>query len=485
MTFLFATLLAVITPNQFPDMKSDSAAIQAAVDLAVSRGEPVTIPAWNERAQTNVWMISETILLPSGATVYLDNCRLRMADRVFCNCFANRNAWAPGRLDPANEETEIRLIGRGHAVLDGGEFNGWGERAVPGGTFQEDVHAHIAKLPKRLIHNSPIYFHNVRRFEVSGLHVYHQRYWGMCYSFCSEGEVRNIRFESDLSWIGDDGKTRDPNRRPNASEYKNLWVKNSDGVDIRRGCHDILIENISGFTEDDTVALTNLPLNGDQVDEVKGLCTDIHHITIRNVRAATWRWMNLVRLLSTDGAKIHDVTLDGIYETRLPGMDWRAASAVQINDSRDEYRHKCHPVMGDTRNISIRNVFSCSGAAVRIFETAENLDIENVHVTDGAEAAILVQDHTTFKNCSIRGIHATPTAKIRAILDLHTAHGDLSVSDIFADNAENVLRLSDSDIAVTLANDHVAKLSGERIARAAKGTKECGPRWPDTEYGGE
>lgn len=160
----------------------------------------------------------------------------------------------------------------------------------------------------------------------------------MCYSFCSDGEIRDIRFEADLSWVSDDGKTRDPNRRPTAGEYKNLLVKNADGVDLRRGCHHILIENVSGFTEDDTVALTNIP-GKDKVhpDDVVGLCPDIHHVTIRNIRAETWRWMNIVRLLATDEGRVHDIVIDGIHEARLPDMDWRALSAVQINDAREEY----------------------------------------------------------------------------------------------------------------------------------------------------
>ena len=33
-----------------------------------------------------------------------------------------------------------------------------------------------------------------------------------------------------------------------------MWRYNADGIDIRRGCRDIVIENITGFTEDDTVA---------------------------------------------------------------------------------------------------------------------------------------------------------------------------------------------------------------------------------------
>ena len=43
---------AMVTPNMFKDAPSDSAEIQSAVDFAVSRGEPILIPALNERTGT-------------------------------------------------------------------------------------------------------------------------------------------------------------------------------------------------------------------------------------------------------------------------------------------------------------------------------------------------------------------------------------------------------------------------------------------------
>ena len=40
--------------------------------------------------------------------------------------------------------------------------------------------------------------------------------------------------------------------------YNDILIKNADGVDIRQGCHHILIENLTGFVEDDCVACTAL-----------------------------------------------------------------------------------------------------------------------------------------------------------------------------------------------------------------------------------
>ena len=35
-------------------------------------------------------------------------------------------------------------------------------------------------------------------------------------------------------------------------------ILNQDGLDLRQGCHDIAIENITGYTGDDLVALTDI-----------------------------------------------------------------------------------------------------------------------------------------------------------------------------------------------------------------------------------
>ena len=92
------------SPSDFPDSPTDSAAIQSAVEAAVKAGTlQVRIPCWNPRANAPCWTIDEAIRLPSGMTVVLDNCRLVMADGVFCNMFTNEHAWTPDRNTAAAE----------------------------------------------------------------------------------------------------------------------------------------------------------------------------------------------------------------------------------------------------------------------------------------------------------------------------------------------------------------------------------------------
>ena len=461
------------SPADFPDSATDSAAIQAAIDAAAAAGTfRVTIPAWNSRAQSAVWTINEAIRLPSGMTVVLDNCRLVMADGVFCNMFTNEHAWTPDRNTAAAEDREITIVGLGHPVLDGGKYNGWGERSTPAGpddSIARNVAA-AARIGKRLVNNCLIYFHNVRDFRIEGLHLRHQRYWAACFVFCSFGEIRNIRFEADITWMSEDAKTLDPTRLP--VHGQNLWVKNGDGIDLRVGCHDILVENISGFTEDDTVALTNL--NGsERADLVEGKSTDICRISVRNVRTGTWLWMYQVRLLAADGRRIHDVDIDTVVDTPQPHWPWRNRGAVLVNSPYDEYFRDRNEEMGDMWNVSIANIWSRAASPISIFRAVDGLDIRNVHTLENCHAAILCQADAVLKNARISGIFCPAVSKIGSILDFVKVDGELHVSDVFADQAEHLMRTSGT-AKVVFENGHVGNLTGARVVRA-----DDGPHWFD------
>ena len=467
----------VFTPSDFPEAPSDSAAIQAAVDAAVATGTfRVTIPAWNERAKAPVWTIDETILLPSGITVVLDNCRLVMADGVFCNLFANAHAWTPDRNTAAAEDHDITLVGLGHPVLDGGNYNGWGERSTPAGpddSIARNVAA-AAKIGKRLVHNCLIYFHNVRDFRVEGLHLRHQRYWAACFVFCSFGEIRNIRFEADITWMSEDGKTRDPSRFP--IHGQNLWVKNGDGIDLRTGCHDILVENLSGYTEDDTVALTNLA-GSERNDEVEGKSSDICQITVRNVRTGTWLWMYQVRLLAADGRRIHDVSIDTVVDTPQPHWPWRNRGAVLVNSPYDEYFRVRNEEMGDMWNISIANIWSHAAAPVTLFRAIDGLDVRNIHVQENGQSAIVCQRDAVFRNARVSGIFAPACARIGSVLDFCEVDGELHVSDVFVDKAEHLVRNS-GKAKIVFGNVHVRDLTDAPVVSA-----DDGPHWFDDTEG--
>lgn len=340
-------MIEFYTPNDFLG-GSDSERIQLAIDAAAEKNiGRVVIPSYNKASDTKRWVIDKTILLPSDMTVILDNAQLIMAEGVMCRMFENSNATLPIGKSKEGEQKNINIIGVGKSVLDGGIHNGLTETT-----------ASEKGMPS--IHNNiTLYFHNVRDFRIENLVVRNQRWWGIEMIFSRYGQVKNIHFEI---------------------EYRDNYWKNQDGVDIRIGCNNILVENITGETGDDVIALTAL----NPKDEcVEGKDYNIHDIVIRNVRAFC-NECAIVRLLNHYGRKLYNITIDGVVDTSVPKETSRVGNVIRIGDDAYYQTEEQRAKLGDTYNISINNVFSRAMAAVHMEVTVKNLHVSNVFVhTDG------------------------------------------------------------------------------------------------------
>ena len=346
--------------------ESDSDTIQAAIDYASACGEHrVVIPRLTADGR-DVWSIDKCILLPSEMTVILRDCHLRMADGVRENMFRNKNAWTPLGNTLEGEQHNIRLIGEGQALLDGGEPNG----------LCEQLHRdHPDQYPSMYV-NLTVFFHNVRHFEVRNIQFTECRYWAVCFMFCRWGRVADL----DMRMRGN--------------------LENQDGVDLRIGCEYITVENITGLTGDDTVALTALP--GGKSNEgklmVQGKSIDIHDVTIRNIISAT-HGCALLRLLNAQGARLYNIVADTLIDTG----EALSGSSVLVGTTDPMLLRKNGHVMGDFENVVIKNVFSKAQKGISFAEPCRHLTVENVVAQ--SECAIglrfchnFVADNVTVRN---------------------------------------------------------------------------------------
>lgn len=291
---------------------------------------------------TGDWEIGDTVLLPSDFTLFLDDCHLRMADGTFCQMFRNEHAAESG-VRAEDVDRGIALVGRGRAILDGGNYNGLSER-----NYGKNG------MPS-IFQNNLLLFCNVDGFRVENLHLRNQRWWALNFLYCRNGLLRDLDFLADCTRINERGE-----RVPGLlrADYEPTYVKNADGIDLRVGCHDILIENITGFTEDDTIALTALK---ESVYRVEGLPTDLHNVIIRNVRASSY--CALVRLLNQGGTKLYNILIDGVMDASAdcPCLD-RGENAVRVGDVH-LYGSR-HATKDETRAIVVRNVWGRGANAV-------------------------------------------------------------------------------------------------------------------------
>lgn len=360
-------------PNEFSHLDSDSAMIQAAVDIAAKLGARVEIPHHNLRTGKDYWSITEAIELHTGSVIVLSNACLRLADGVYCNIFKNSNGRKEVAKTSQGRQYDIRIIGIGNAALDGGNHNGLTEKTQ------------LSNGLPSIIKNTSIHFHNVERFSIENLRIINQRHWGMTFHYCSEGRISNIDFMAH-------------NNAPN-----------QDGIDLRTGCNRFIIENITGCTGDDTIALTCLDGNTERLLSVKDMDHDIHSVIIRNISTYVTGNHAIVRLLNHGGKKLYNIIVENILD-RSTG-DYRPGAAVRIGELH--YYSESGPAkLGDTYGITVRNVITRARFGVFISCTLQDSYINNIQLFKDAGIGVFINEGV------MRNIHISD---VRYSLDCKTS----------------------------------------------------------------
>ena len=313
------------------------------------------------------WNVERAIRLPSNFTLILNDCHLRMADGCYSNIFVNQNHGTDIGKTAAGADRNINIIGRGEAVLDGGKYNGLSEK-----TQLKDGLPPVWK-------NNIILFTNVDGFKIEGIACRNQRWWALNFVYCANGYIGNIDICANDTMVDENGNESHGMLR---ERYWDVLVKNADGIDLRRGCHDIVIENITGFTGDDTIALTGLDGRTDRTLGVEDLPSDICNIKIRNIKTAAF--CSNVRLLNQSGVKLHDIVIDGVYDMveTSPHMD-KGRNAVRIGDTH-LYGTR-HSTSDETYNITIKNVRGGGINVISLAGSMSNLVMYGIESFNGAK----------------------------------------------------------------------------------------------------
>lgn len=310
------------------------------------------------------WEIEKTVRIPSGFTLVLDGCHLRMKDGEILNIFANEHL---GCTDPLIRDYDICIEGRGRAILDGGE---------PNGLHQRSLKAHPENYPgiTHVAVNSLVLFAHVDGLRIQGLHLRNQRYWALTFVYCFNGVLKDLDFRSNDAWINENGEKVHGLVQ---GRYEEICVKNSDGVDLRCGCHDFIIENITGFTQDDSVALTGLFGPIEKTFWAEGCRKEICNVIIRNVNTAAY--CANVRLLNGDGVKVHDVLIDGVFDASRDSRFMDDGHVhVRIGDSHNYGTMVSRP--GEVYNITVRNVHSTGEhSPLQVFCVVEAFSADNIY----------------------------------------------------------------------------------------------------------
>ncbi len=362
--------LGSVSPNDFTG--SDSERINKAIEAAAAAGKRVTIPKLNMASGRvrDVWLLDSAILVRTGTTLELDNCHIKLSDRCRDNFIRSGNCGVG--ITHIAPMTDIHIVGIGSVLLEGADhpratgdaFKTLGER-----TYGTDAGA-AGESQRGDWRNIGILLAFVERFSIENLRIKDSHCWAISLERCAFGRVRDIDFTSSGSKMID-GVTQ--------------TILNQDGLDLRQGCHDIAIENITGYTGDDLVALTNIIGAGEPAGTTKSTMVtarnnrgdgadDIRYITLRNIRGYSAGGDHIVRVLNASGLKIHDVILDGLIDTSGSGQRCRAA--LKIGDSNPKWGGVTP--LGDTYRIFISNIMSRSEHTILIAGSLCASNISNV-----------------------------------------------------------------------------------------------------------
>lgn len=443
----------IFSPNDYKHLDTDSKMIQMAVDEAAKTGAVVEIPRYNERTNSYIWELDESIFLHTGSTVVLDNCHLRLMDYKYINFFRNSGSktWRT-EVNSKDRQYDISIIGRGDALLDGGtpldicegDFNLFD---LETGNFIKAVE--VKGLPS-MWENIAIRFVNVERIKVTGLHFINNRYWTIAFWYCKFGTVRDIHIEAHNN------------------------VPNQDGINMRLGTSNFLVENITGLIGDDTIAITALDCERFGKSDMD---QDIHHITVRNVRSYQTGECDLVRILCRGGTHVYNILLDGITDITKKGDPHRPLAGIRIGDLSD------YPIrlnkLGEMRNIVVRNVSTRARFGCYIANTLADATFENINYYDDCGVGMFFNG-CELKNITVKGLNYDCTA---CAPDSDIGYGEIfhrvevnSLDAVHFDNCkvENVLFdrvISGENIANVFASNTPIEIEASHVAMSDEKTK--------------
>lgn len=413
--------LDFLTPND-PAFygETDGQTIQNTIDAAKQQGVScVVIPRWNARTQSSVWNIEKAIRLPSDLTVELWGAHLRQADFCYENMFLAKDA------------ANITITGFGDAVLDGGKHNGLLERTAGKYGFGpiED--------------NAMLRFVNVSGLKLEHFRVNQSRWFALHLARCNHADLGNIDF-STYSLFADLG-----------------------GIQLRSGCHDILIHDLTGVVSDALVSLTAQGCDAAETEEEK----HIRNVTIRDIKADVRRWA-MVGMRNHDGRCIRNVTIDTLLDVSLAEQKMNPEAAMFIGSTMGYYERQAQ--MGELSHITVRDLYSRAVKAVVFGGYSDDVMVDNVHCFSGITSAVGIQNSAEVRGVKLKNLYfhcdqasgymrgtatsiITDKKKFRGVaLDLTKLKGDVTVDGLITERVSGAVKLT-GGAAVCVTNLDVAE----------------------------
>ena len=347
----------VVTPNDFT-VGTQTVRMKKALSFLKERGggtlelgnDSVTVP------NTNVWTITESLLIPSNTTLFINNSKVKLADGVFDTIIRNEGitvdeANPNGLASALRHDSNIKIIGSGigTAFIEGPDLPFAAPHPVNGGEPIPWVGDFYGWRTVSIL------LANCSDYEIGGFSMSKTTCWAISQEHgCENMHIHDIAF--------------------------NTTVKNGDGIDFRKGCRNGRVENITGSCADDVIACTALlghnnypqgkyvfPLQaGGNADHAGG--NNIENIKISNIKASSQH--HVIICLAAGGAKVQEIRAADIEDNSV-------FSAINIVAVYTGYGQAAK--MGDIKDIHMKNIIS-NNAAVALKINTPLLDSTFEHI---------------------------------------------------------------------------------------------------------
>ena len=395
--------------------ETDALTIQNAIAEAERDGcRKIVIPRYNLRTGKTEWRIEQAIRIPSDFTVILDNCYMVQETGIYDHMFTNSQSYSEEIGTLAGEQHNITILGEGNVCLDGG------------------VHNHLLEKTSgkygmpRVWNNTMFYWRNVNGLRVENLHIQNQRWWAITHLFCCNVKIKNVNFDAVPH------------------------VPNMDGIDLRMGCHHFEMENITGRTGDDVIAMTALKAQQEILRSVEGKDCHIHDVKVRNVLGDPFIHF-VIRLLNHDGNELYNIDLDTIFD--ISDFTTKKRSRCTVGAGAVLYSKVRKALPGETRNVTAKHITGRGDTAIRIDNTLHDSTFTNVKTFGDNLVGIGTQKGTELHNVVFEDFYygitqqeifcsttLNPENYIGAVIELPDSKGDMTINNLHVDQVNTVYR---------------------------------------------
>lgn len=330
--------------------------IQRAIDEAVATTGKVVIPKSDLVENTNVWLIDKAILLPANIELELNNCKIKLSDKCRDNFIRSANSGLG--ISDILPLQNIKIVGVGNVLLEGadnpratGDHNKTLSLNPGNGTSYGTDAGKAGENQKGGWRNHGIILAHVDRFEISGIIMKDYHAHGIVMERSSNGLVKNITFDVRESIMVNGVKKQ---------------ILNQDGMGVRFGCNNIIIDNCRGKSGDDfiNIGLTDTGV-GAGVENVNVVSGSIYRGDIDNIyNIYLQNWQNFysishraIRIMPIGKLQIRNVFIENMTINKLSNLGLNVQYATNI------------------KNLFVRNVITYKPVVAKGIENASFRDI--------------------------------------------------------------------------------------------------------------